>query len=315
MKNIFIFMLFIASISIGYGDSIYDASRRPAPKAPESPSYFKMMRARWSGDYDKMDMNQQIANSLQINERLQKKSTNPLNKLNEHGLTPLMDAALKNDATGIYQLMEDGANPNIYNGRVNALLLATYHQNFAAVKALVTDVEIDLDARNSDGYTALYIACDQESVPVAETLLARGANPAVGDNSGRTPLQISAVRGDLKLVKLIVHYARIYYASGVLNIINYRSKREAPALINAVRNGREEIANFLLENGADPDLTDEFGETALHFAAMNNHPRLVKLLLRYGANPDIKNNKFKTPLDVANGYFTKSALRNHHRNK
>ena len=60
-----------------------------------------------------------------------------------------------------------------------------------------------------------------------------------------------------------------------------------------------EMVRFLIENGADIDLTTN-GEkqTPLHFAAKNEAPQSVKILLAYGAELEVRDYKQRTPLQV-----------------
>ena len=44
------------------------------------------------------------------------------------------------------------------------------------------------------------------------------------------------------------------------------------------------MAKFLLDNGADPNLNLQKGETVLMAAARTNKPALTRLLIEYGAS-------------------------------
>ncbi|KAK3603757.1 hypothetical protein CHS0354_023371 [Potamilus streckersoni] len=57
--------------------------------------------------------------------------------------------------------------------------------------------------------------------------------------------------------------------------------------ISAVNGLLDEVTQMLAE-GTDPNATDSFGYTALHYAARNGHYAVCELLLQRGANPDIK---------------------------
>jgi ankyrin repeat protein len=57
----------------------------------------------------------------------------------------------------------------------------------------------------------------------------------------------------------------------------------------------------LLQRGADMNARDQFGHTALWFAATNHggHVAVVRLLLGTGADPTLADSKGRTPLDWA----------------
>ena len=55
---------------------------------------------------------------------------------------------------------------------------------------------------------------------------------------------------------------------------------------------------FLIEHGANVDLQDNNGDTALHYAVTSDFPEIVKMLLNLGAS-DMCNNKGLTPLHQA----------------
>ena len=70
-----------------------------------------------------------------------------------------------------------------------------------------------------------------------------------------------------------------------------------PALHWAAENGLIDIAALLIEQGADADETDHFGNTALHLAL--GYPDMITLLLQNGANVNAKNALGNTPLHLA----------------
>jgi ankyrin repeat protein len=62
-----------------------------------------------------------------------------------------------------------------------------------------------------------------------------------------------------------------------------------------------EIKKFIADGG-DVNFRDEWGLTALITATFCNDPAIVNILLKAGANKDIKNNDGKTALDIAKEY-------------
>lgn len=56
------------------------------------------------------------------------------------------------------------------------------------------------------------------------------------------------------------------------------------ALHTASRSGREDIVKLLLDNGADVNILDTFGHTALQYASFRDFTSIVNLLLDKNGN-------------------------------
>ena len=74
----------------------------------------------------------------------------------------------------------------------------------------------------------------------------------------------------------------------------------ATGLIVASIKGQEEVAQLLLDNGADVNARDFRDFTSLHYAAASGRERLVEMLLENGADPNLTDGRgYLTPLHVA----------------
>jgi DNA repair exonuclease SbcCD ATPase subunit len=104
---------------------------------------------------------------------------------------------------------------------------------------------------------------------------------------------ISAVKsGNLSEVQRLV--------GGNKSIVNWRNKDGYTAFSYACVEGHLEIAQFLVENGANPLLKMIWGHTPLHAAADNNHPSVVRFLISLKLNP-FEIYRRRTPRGVAFG--------------
>ena len=75
---------------------------------------------------------------------------------------------------------------------------------------------------------------------------------------------------------------------------------ETPELILAVQlKNFEKVQDLLQKEDIDVNIKDNFGDSALHFAATNNQLEILKLLIEKGANMNIQNNTGSTPLHKA----------------
>ena len=90
--------------------------------------------------------------------------------------------------------------------------------------------------------------------------------------------------------------------------VNSRDKMGRTALMLAVGSYDnwcpDKVAQLLLEYGADPNLQDNNGDTALHWLVRlpkcsKENLKTMNLLLGYDADPTIRNNKGRAAFDVA----------------
>ena len=67
------------------------------------------------------------------------------------------------------------------------------------------------------------------------------------------------------------------------------------------RHGRTDTATLLLDRGADVNARDETATTPLHTACWWGHTDTARLLIERGADPGVRDMYDRTPLDVACG--------------
>jgi ankyrin repeat protein len=132
-----------------------------------------------------------------------------VNQQDKRGGTALLMAARNGDVETLQLLLERGADPHVIwkegsvppeNG-TNALDLACYSQNAAAVKLLLAR-GVSLDKRGRP----LIFAAMNGSLDIAQLLLAAGMSANVADPLGCTPLiyATQTENGNLELLKLLL---------------------------------------------------------------------------------------------------------------
>ena len=150
-------------------------------------------------------------------------------------------------------------------------------ENLDTVKALV-EAGADVNARNNIGDTALEMAVEWGYRNTVEYLLKNRADPRIGDTSGATPLHSAAMDNRMEIMTDLLNCGASPDARDILG--------DTP-LIDLVKlgSGPKQIdeARLLLQHGANPNIKNKDGETALSDSLAGKSSDLVKLLQEHGA--------------------------------
>ncbi len=122
--------------------------------------------------------------------------------------------------------------------------------------------------------------------------------PPRGAAEGADDIWTAAAKGELAAVKHHLATGQDVNAKAPVS-------RVTPLMMAAIT-GKTEVVNFLLAKGADPNLTNNEGSTALHMAAFFGHLEIVKTLLAKGAHVNARNQRSETPLDTVSGPWSKA---------
>mmetsp|Transcript_17807 Transcript_17807/g.58577 ORF Transcript_17807/g.58577 Transcript_17807/m.58577 type:complete len:229 (-) Transcript_17807:912-1598(-) len=84
-----------------------------------------------------------------------------------------------------------------------------------------------------------------------------------------------------------------------LSCVNEACVESPSFLFAAAAEGQADLVKALLQCGADMNVANEDGDTALHVSAYNGHVEIVRELVRAGSSPASSNNYGATPLHAA----------------
>lgn len=146
----------------------------------------------------------------------------------------------------------------------------------------------DPNTVNPDGVTGLMLAVREPSLKVAELLAGwPKVKTEVRNDKDESVLMLAALKGYLPLVKkLVEHDADV-------------NKTGWTPLHYAASSGQVAVIEFLLDNSAYIDAESPNGSTPLMMAAMYGSPEAVKVLIQAGADLNIKNQLGLSALDFA----------------
>jgi ankyrin repeat protein len=178
--------------------------------------------------------------------------------------------------------------------RADDLILAA-RQGAGTATGRLLELGFPVDARDAQGATALLHACGAGHRDVAALLIDAGADLAASAINGMTPLAAAVAGRREALVALLLERGAA---------VDQRLPGEATALMIAAVQGYPEIAEQLLDAGADANAVDARGHSPLHAASQFGFEqndslrarRLFDVLLKRKADPNLADAEGKTAL-------------------
>ena len=190
----------------------------------------------------------------------------------EYGITALEMTILKENLEIFELLLQRRPDLARTDSDGNTCLHKAAFNGSTDIVGLLLQNQADPNARNHDGDTPIQSACYRGGENHADTikiLLAHHANPNLKDKKGNAPLHIAAMMGGPRVVETLLD-------AGVK--INEPGPEGFTPLILAAWADEVDSLKLLLRKGADPDLRDDKGKTALDWAIDQESKRSEKIL-------------------------------------
>ena len=187
------------------------------------------------------------------------------------------------------------------NDGCNVLHHACAGAHVRTANILINKYQVDTNARDSQGCTALHWAYKQGTFPkscldgigdfhfsgdiesclIMEMLINAKCDPMAKDNREGIALHYAATSGQDQVVKLLVTRYKCP--------VNCRTEDGDTPLHCAARNGHTNVVQVLLsELGADIQARNKMNDSAINEAAQNGHSNVVTLLVEFGCSPNTK---------------------------
>ncbi|XP_069467433.1 poly [ADP-ribose] polymerase tankyrase-2 isoform X2 [Ambystoma mexicanum] len=257
--------------------------------------------------------------------------------------TPLHFAAGYNRVSVVEYLLQHGADVHAKDkGGLVPLHNACSYGHFEVTELLVKHGAL-VNVADLWKFTPLHEAAAKGKYEICKLLLQHGADPTKKNRDGNTPLDLvkdgdtdiqDLLRGDAALldaakkgclvrVKKLCspenvncrdtqgrHSTPLHLAAGYNNLevaehliqngadVNAQDKGGLIPLHNAASYGHVDLAALLIKCNASVNATDKWAFTPLHEAAQKGRTQLCALLLSHGADPTMKNQEGQTSLDL-----------------
>ena len=207
-------------------------------------------------------------------------------------------------------LIKKGADldATIGHKKITAYCLAIQKRH-EEVAEILREAGASIHLKEGDGYSALHFAAQKGLKGTVERLIEHGLNVNERAGNKEVPLHNATHHGHFEVVKILLEkgadvnaedadgVTALYLAVilGHRDILHEllarkadtnRGKEGETPLHHAIKNGYTDIAEVLLENGANPNACAAGDVTPLHVAVGNGYTKLVTLLLSKGAHVD-----------------------------
>ncbi|WP_341891141.1 ankyrin repeat domain-containing protein [Variovorax sp. YR752] len=176
-------------------------------------------------------------------------------------------AIIRDDVSTVRSLLARGMDPNSRDPKGQpALAVAIRRESPRAFAALLARSDVDVNAQNAAGESALMLAAIAGDLDACQQLLERGA---LVRKSGWAPIHYAASGPETRIVRLLLDRGAE---------IDAEAPNGTTALMLAAQTGPESTVEFLLARGADTRRRNQRGLQAIDFAEQAGRDWLVERL-------------------------------------
>jgi ankyrin repeat protein len=197
----------------------------------------------------------------------------------KEGNTPLMIAIQKNYPEMIQRLIQRGA---LTNNKQDASMVSAARQNNLALVPKLIQSGANKNATDKQGNTALMVAAQLGFASMVDALLQMQVDQNIRNREGKTALMIAVQKNNPEVIQKLSQRGALHN-----NLTNAASKNDLQSV------------QTLIQSGADLNVTNMFGSTALIIAIQRGFIPIVDALLAAQADPNIQNDDGKTALMIA----------------
>jgi uncharacterized protein len=221
----------------------------------------------------------------------------------QYGFTPLQTAIFNGHYELASRLAEKGANVND-----GALYTAIETRNLATYSNRPNPPDTDNGVTSLDLIKSLLAHGADPNLPYTKRIPPRQAQGDINVPPGATPLYRATRATDLAAIRALLdkgakpNLAAKDGSTPLMVAAGFGARRGGDEEVTdkAGRADPVEVMRLFVAAGANVNATNDPGNTALHYAALNGSTRGVEFLAANGATLDVKNKQGKTPLDLAN---------------
>lgn len=242
-------------------------------------------------------------------------------------IRPIFDSTLGNNQTALHiaatsghsrlveKILAEGFDVNQADASGDTpLILAAKSGHFSIIQQLLDMKASPYLVGSETSQTALHVASANGFLDIVELLISHDSSViTTQDRYGNTSLHLALLNGhkDIslhllkeypKLISLPAVLLPIEDAESSISIIDIINLDSQSALIIAAKQGRADVVEILLKNGATANIADKDGRTALHYAASLKDPTILSQLLKgpsLNVDVNVKDNSGTTPLHIA----------------
>ena len=244
-------------------------------------------RCRFSAYTPLFEVTTTIGLDFKIRERIIDKLVHNganVNLFCEYG-SPLLGAIINKEEECINKLLSCGADVNAVSAHNNTALICTINnKNKIDCLEKLLKLGANVDHQNNRGETALMLAIENQLSNHINVLLNEKPDLTLQNSTGQNVLHYALDYNDVKNLKKLIQLGAP---------LNLQTKNNGnTVLINAVCQNNDYFVSTLILSGADCNIKNNKGHTAIYYAIQNQEMTSFKLLVSHAhnINDEIDNN-------------------------